>query len=186
MEIWNGGRDGKTGGIDRASKTGYYLKKFLVDNLDLSQNQTARHAWIYFRYAEVLLNYAEAVNEAYNFDVVPPGYPMTARAAVDMVRSRVSMPAIEATNREELREKIKHERRIELAFEGHRFWDIRRWDLKEVMSSPVNAMRIDFSSETPYSIEFLENRPYQDYMIYGPVPYEETLKYDIVQNLGWQ
>jgi hypothetical protein len=46
-------------------------------------------------------------------------------------------------------------------------------------------MRIDFSNIPSHVVEFLEARGYQDYMIYGPVPYEETLKYNIVQNAGW-
>jgi len=190
MEIWNGGRDGKTGGIDKASKTGYYLKKFLVDNLDLSQNQTARHAWIYFRYTEILLNYAEAVNEAYDFDAVPAGYAMTARAAIDMVRNRVSMPAVTATNRKELREQIKHERKIELAFEGHRFWDARRW-LEGETNLGADLMGIDIErindSVFTYTEIKVEDRVFSSKMYLYPIPQKEIIKYkgSMDQNPEW-
>ena len=62
---------------------GYYLRKFLTDELNLTQGQTAQHNWVMFRYAEVLLNYAEAVNEAYGPSVVPAGFVMSAKAAPD-------------------------------------------------------------------------------------------------------
>ncbi|MFC2115857.1 RagB/SusD family nutrient uptake outer membrane protein [Bacteroidota bacterium] len=190
IEIWSGGRDGKTGGIDRATKTGYYLKKFLVDNLELSKDQTARHAWIYFRYAEILLNYAEAVNEAYDFDVVPPGYPMSARAAIDLIRKRASMPPVVATNREELRDRIKHERRIELAFEGHRFWDARRWmEGEAILGSDLMGVDIERVNDSvfTYTEVLVENRVFKSHMNLYPISEQELIKYQgsMTQNPGW-
>ena len=81
---WNGRTiDQSAGAMDdmaqpNASRTGYYLKKFLTDNLNLTQGATAQHNWVVFRYAEILLNYAEAMNEAYGPDD-NNGYTLTAR-----------------------------------------------------------------------------------------------------------
>ena len=134
-----------------ASKTGYYLKKFLTDELNLTQDQKAQHNWVAYRWAEVLLNYAEAMNEAFGPGAAPTGYPMTARQALQMVRNRasVSLPAVTAGTVESFREIVKHERRIELAFEDHRYWDLLRWkDAMTVLNEPVQGVRITRTGST--------------------------------------
>nr|WP_294897949.1 RagB/SusD family nutrient uptake outer membrane protein [uncultured Pedobacter sp.] len=127
------------------SKTGYYLKKFLNDNLNLVQNATVQHNWVVFRYAEVLLNYAEAMNEAYGPDN-NNGYGKTARQAINEVRARSSMPAVNiatTTSKDGFRTAVKHERRIELAFEGHRYWDLLRWkDAETVLNQPIVGLKV--------------------------------------------
>ncbi|MBK0384137.1 RagB/SusD family nutrient uptake outer membrane protein [Pedobacter sp. SD-b] len=127
------------------SKTGYYLKKFLNDNLNLVQNATVQHNWVVFRYAEVLLNYAEAMNEAYGADN-NNGYTKTARQAINEVRARSNMPAINiaaTTSKDGFRVAVKHERRIELAFEGHRYWDLLRWkDAETVLNQPIIGVKV--------------------------------------------
>lgn len=126
------------------TRTGYYLKKFLTDNLNLTQGQNAQHNWVAYRYAEVLLNYAEAVNEAYGPKTTPEGFPMTAYEALMMVRDRasVSLPKPAATSIEAFRKAVKHERRVELAFEDHRYWDLLRWkDAMEVLNQPILGVK---------------------------------------------
>ncbi len=138
-----------------ASLTGYYLKKFLTDNLNLTQGQTAQHNWVEFRYAEILLNYAEAVNEAFGPQTVPSGYPMSAKAALQMVRDRasLSLPALNSTNPDSFRAAVKHERRIELAFEDHRYWDLLRWkDAMTVLNQPVQGVKVTKDGDA-YSYE---------------------------------
>lgn len=128
-----------------ASLTGYYLKKFLTDELNLIQGQTAQHNWVVFRYAEMLLNYAEAVNEAYGPTAVPAGFPMSAQAALQQVRDRasVSLPEVAASDIESFRKAVKHERQVELAFEDHRYWDLLRWkDAMDVLNSPVKGVKV--------------------------------------------
>jgi hypothetical protein len=142
--------DQSPGGTDdmsraNSSKTGYYLKKFLTDNLNLVQGATAQHNWILFRYAEILLNYAEAMNEAYGPDVLPSGYTLTARQALKMVRDRAStmLPLVTATSVPDFRNAIKRERRIELAFEDFRYWDLLRWnDAQTVLNQPLRGVRV--------------------------------------------
>jgi hypothetical protein len=88
---------------------------------------------------------------------------------------------------EDMRELIRNERRIELCFEGFRFWDIRRWNDQATLTTPVKGVYItlDVDSTYVYSYSNIEERVYTPDMIYGPVPYEEALKYDIEQNKGW-
>jgi hypothetical protein len=141
-----------------ASRTGYYLKKFLTDNLNLVQGQAAQHNWVAYRWAEVLLNYAEAMNEAYGPDAVPAGYVMSARQALQMVRDRASskLPQVIAADQESFREAVKHERRIELAFEDHRYWDLLRWkDAMDVLNKPVLGVAVT-KTETGWSYQVQE------------------------------
>ena len=133
-----------------ASKTGYYLKKFLTDELNLTQDQKAQHNWVAYRWGEVLLNYAEAMNEAFGPGAAPTGYPMTAKQALQKVRDRASasLPAVTAGTVESFREVVKHERRIELAFEDHRYWDLLRWkDAMTVLNEPVQGVKITRTGE---------------------------------------
>ena len=161
---WNGRViDQSAGATDdmanaNASKTGYYLKKFLTDNLNLVQGQVAQHNWVAYRWAEVLLNYAEAMNEAYGPDEIPEGYTMSARQALQQVRDRASskLPKVIATDKDSFREVVKHERRIELAFEDHRYWDLLRWkDAMVVLNNPVLGVAVT-KTETGWEYEVQE------------------------------
>ena len=134
-----------------ASRTGYYLKKFLTDGLNLTQGQTAQHNWIAYRFAEILLNYAEAVNEAWGPSVVPAGYPGSAAQALQYVRNRasLSLPAVDAGTVDSFRNAVKHERQVELAFEDHRYWDLLRWkDAMTVLNQPVKGVKVSRSGST--------------------------------------
>lgn len=138
------------------SPTGYYLRKFLVDGLNLTNNQTRLLSWISYRYAEVLLNFAEAMNEAYGSDDAH-GYGMTAREAINAVRDRVDMPEVTAGDQTSMRAAIKHERRIELAFEDHRYWDLRRWDdAKTELNQPIHGVRVVALGENEFTYTTFE------------------------------
>jgi hypothetical protein len=76
---------------------------------------------------------------------------------------------------------IKNERRIELCFEGFRFWDIRRWNDVATMQTAVRGI-----NPVTYATFEVEKRTYEPYMIYPPIPYGETLIYNIIQNKGWE
>lgn len=189
MQCYDGGADGS--GVMQATTTGYYLKKFLTDGLDLEKKQTSVHSWILFRYAEILLNYAEAMNEAYGPDTDPFGDGKTARWAVNEVRGRVGMPPVTASDETEMRNRIKHERRIELAFEDHRFWDVRRWgkaDAESALGVPVKGVSIT-KTETgfTYATKIVGTRTFQEKMMLYPIPQSEILRSagKIEQNPGW-
>lgn len=156
-----------------ASPTGYYLKKFLTDELNLIQGQTAQHNWVTFRYAEILLNYAEAMNEAFGPKNVPSGYVMSAKDALQKVRDRasVSLPAINASSIETFRNAVKHERQIELAFEDHRYWDLLRWkDAMTVLNQPVKGVKVSKSGDAyTYSVVDVATRVFYEKNYYLPL-----------------
>lgn len=148
---WNGRIIDQTpGGIDdmsklNTSKTGYYLKKFLKDDLNLVQDATVEHVWVVYRYGEILLNFAEAMNNLYGPDAIPEGFSMSARDALMEVRdaASTSLPAVDATDAVEFDKAVKHERRIELAFEDHRYWDLLRWEEAEsVLNQPIKGIEV--------------------------------------------
>ena len=161
---WNGRViDQSAGATDdmanaNASRTGYYLKKFLTDNLNLVQGQAAQHNWVAYRWGEVLLNYAEAMNEAYGPDAVPAGFTISARQALQQVRDRAStkLAKVVASDKESFREAVKRERRVELAFEDHRYWDLLRWkDAMDVLNKPVLGVAVT-KTETGWSYQVQE------------------------------
>lgn len=190
VEPWVGGLDGL--GKLRATTTGYYLRKFVDESLNLEQNTSSVHVWILFRYAEVLLNYAEAMNEAYGPEVTQ-GYSMTAKMAVDLVRQRpgVAMPVLPpGLSQEEMRERIRNERRVELAFEEHRFFDVRRWKIASITENmPIMAMRIEKKSDGTfdYKVVKAEDRIFYNKMYLYPIPEVEVLKSKgaLQQNPEW-
>lgn len=172
MEIFTGGRDGS--GVYNATRTGYYIKKFIDPDLDLLQGRTSYHVWPIFRISDLYLNYAEMMNEAYG-PASSGSTGMSALAALNAVRRRpgVSMPAVPSTvSQEELREKIRHERQVELAFEGHRFFDVRRWmTAEETLGADLRGVRImqngyDYIYE-PYTVE---TRKFEKKMYFYPIP----------------
>ncbi|WEK33575.1 MAG: RagB/SusD family nutrient uptake outer membrane protein [Candidatus Pseudobacter hemicellulosilyticus] len=178
--------------VTMASRTGYYLKKFLNDGMNLQQGATKVHHWSVFRYAEILLEYAEAMNEAYGPDDAH-GYSMTARQALNAVRSRtgVAMPAVTVTDKTGFRNAVKRERQVELAFENYRYWDLLRWkDAENVLDQPVHGLTItkDGSGQYVYTEKVVENRVFDASKMYRyPFPQAEVIKSNGVleQNPNW-
>ncbi|MBO5194353.1 MAG: RagB/SusD family nutrient uptake outer membrane protein, partial [Bacteroidales bacterium] len=200
--VYNGARwNGRTIDISKdgtdsymasgASRTGYYLKKYLTDELNIANDQKAAHQWIIFRYAEILMNYAEAANEAWGPDDgghVTTG--LTARAALNRIRSRAGLGEVDltkyagASDKEKMRNAIKAERRVEFAFEGHRYWDLMRWKDGSVLKEPIAGVRYDGTS---YQTIVVEKRVFEDHMHRYPIPFTEISKSNgiIEQNIGW-
>ena len=160
-----------------ASPTGYYLRKFLTDELNLVQGQTAQHNWVAFRYAEILLNYAEAMNEAFGPNNRPDGFAMSAVEALQQVRDRasVSLPAVNSSTIETFRNAVKHERQIELAFEDHRYWDLLRWkDAMRVLNQPVSGVKVSRSAQGyAYSVVEVAPRVFYERNYYLPLLHSE-------------
>jgi len=177
--------------VGTSTRTGYYLRKLLRQDVNLNPTSAnnQRHYKPHIRYTEIFLNYAEAANEAWG----PTGMGENSYSAYDVIKAIRRRAGIGLTNgdaylemakgsQEAMRALIRNERRLELCFEGFRFWDLRRWkaDLKEP------AKGISIAGGVP-SVINVEDRVYQNYMIYGPIPYAEKLKYNaLVQNAGWQ
>lgn len=183
IESWQGGLDGKP--IANATKTGYYLKKYLNADINLITNTTSVHSWIFFRLAEIYLNYAEALNEC------QPGHE-DIELYVNKVRQRsgVSMPALTTgLTQSEMRDKIRHERRIEFAFEDHRLWDLRRWMLASThLATPLKGMHITKNTDGTFNYEVIdvENRVFQSKMYLYPIPQNEILiAGGLIQNPSW-
>jgi len=166
LDISTGGANGK--GIANATTTGYYIKKFIDETLDLTLNRTSVHSWVIFRISEIYLNYAEALNE---YD---PGNPDIS-LYVNKTRQRtgVTMPVIPSTlSQSEMRERIRHERRIELAFEDHRLWDVRRWmTAPTVLNTPLYGVKIT-ATDLGYNYEKIEveKRVFEPKMYFYPIP----------------
>jgi len=201
--VYNGSRigimsriyTGVGGGVDRldsisglSTRTGYYLKKLLHPNVRISDDGTAtgkKHIKVYFRYTELFLILAEAANEIGGPDYKVEG--MSARDILGAIRERAGITQPDAyllsiTSKEDMRELIRNERRIELSFEGHRFYDMRRWGL------PLNETATGyFHNGAEYvSVPNVEARNYPSYATYLPIPYNEIVKYsELVQNIGW-
>jgi len=194
LQTWYGGLNAPP--VPNATKTGYYIKKYMVESINLDPAQTlgtARHVWVNFRYSEVLLNYAEAMNEAYGPDAPGPAplNNLTARAAVNIVRARtgVAMPAFPlGMAQSAFRDKLRNERRVELAFEDHRFWDIRRWKIgpSTTTISGMNLTKDPVTSVITYTPKTVEIRQWYDKMYLYPIPQTELfINKNLVQNPGW-
>lgn len=112
--------------------TGYGLKKFLSPGLmPYGYSTQSQQDWVMLRYAEVLLSYAEAQNE-----IVGPDQSVI--DAVDAIRERADLQGLaDGLNKEEMRAQIRHERRIEFAFEGMRYYDLKRWRIAEEVLNNV-------------------------------------------------
>ena len=173
-----------------STRTGYYLRKHLREDVYLSSTtQNGQpHYSPRIRYTEIFLNYAEAANEAWG----PTGsgeYDFSAYDVIKAIRQRAGVGAdngdayLESIKNDQakMRELIRNERRLELCFEGFRFWDMRRWKL----NLNETAKGIQITGNT-YKVIDVENRKYEPYMTYGPIPYSEILKYNALeQNQGW-
>lgn len=186
---------GFLGGIDRldsipefSTTTGYYLKKLLRPDVRINNDGTTvdqRHYNVYFRYTELFLILAEAANEVGGPDQQING--ISAREVITAIRQRAGITQPDnylasITTKEDMRNLIRNERRLELSFEGHRFWDLRRWGV-----TLNEAAKGYFFDGTNYlELPSVEIRNYQSFATYMPIPNAETLKFsELEQNEGW-
>ncbi|MVZ61026.1 RagB/SusD family nutrient uptake outer membrane protein [Sphingobacterium humi] len=183
-----GGKDSNEGSISpwNASETGYYSRKFVNERINKpSSTNMSQTPWTFFRYAEILLNYAEA-----NYFL---GNEALAREYVNLVRNRpsVKMPPIPATvTGPALFDRIVNERRVELVFELHRWYDIRRWKIApQVMNGDI--LRMDIRKNTTTGVKQYKKMVWKkavftdkDYLL--PIPQDEMDKNELfVQNPGY-
>ncbi|GAA4441366.1 RagB/SusD family nutrient uptake outer membrane protein [Ravibacter arvi] len=143
VETFVGGREEISSSNPKNTRTGYYLRKF--NNWQSGQNNEGDGAIRLFRLAELYLNFAETAYQSAGPDIAvsATGFSMTARQAVNAVRARAKMPALPAgLSKEAFEKRYRNERRIELAFETHRYFDVRRWKILNQTDEFVTGMRI--------------------------------------------
>ena len=179
-----------TGGFNAAPKygatpTGYYLKKYVDGScVTTADNQTTRrHTWIIFRLAEIYLDYAEAVFNATG-SANDDTYGMTANDAVNVLRDRpdIQMPEFTEDGAEWV-ERYERERLVELAFENHRFWDVRRWKKADEYFKTIQVASI--SSDLKLTRKAV-TRKWDDKYYFYPIPQTEIKKNpNLTQNEGW-
>lgn len=174
--------------LQNSTRTGYYLKKLLREDVNVNPVSTSdqKHFNTHIRYTELFLNYAEAANEAWGPDGTG-AQSYSARNVIAAIRDRAGIDQPDAylqsvSGKEAMRELIHNERRLELCFEGFRFWDLRRWNAD--LSEPLRGVRI---ANGTYEYFTVEERAYNNsYMHYGPIPNREVFKFNLIQNKGWQ
>lgn len=143
VETFVGGAEEISETNRKHTRTGYYLRKF--NNYKSGLNNNADGAIRLFRLAELYLNFAESAYQSVGPDapVTEGSFSMSAREAVSAVRERAGMPPFPSgMSTEAFEEKYRNERRIELAFEEHRFFDVRRWKILDITDKSVRGMRI--------------------------------------------
>lgn len=165
------------------TRTGYYLRKFIDPRLQSGQPEDTR--WKKYRLAELYLNLAEAENEA-------NGPTTIAQNAVNKVRFRANMPNFPTTlSQQEFQNRIRKERRVELAFEEHRFWDVRRWKILDKTDKLVTGMEITKQPNNSFTYaRFVTERrnAWSDKFLIMPIPIKETAiipDFNLNQNPGW-
>ena len=190
VETFDGGLD-RPGGTRTQTRTGYYLRKFMGKFESSGSYSNQNHHVILFRYAEILLNYAEALNE-----VSGPVKDVT--DAVILIRKRAGITAgtnnrygiSETISKDQMRDLIRNERRIEMAFEEQRFWDIRRWKIAEtVLNQPVRGVSITKNANGTFSYLYKDIASSvfdarKNYLF--PIPYSEIqTNANMTQNPGY-
>lgn len=188
-----------------STRTGYYLKKLLRDDVNPLGSNTIEQQHIYprIRYTELFLAYAEAANDAWGPKADPKGIGFTAYDVIKAIRTRAGLGTDEyglplpdgdayleecASDQAKMTTLIRNERRIELCFENKRFWDLRRWQMP--LNETVKGMQVDRNDEgeLSYTVIDVEERKYDSsYQWYGPIPKGEVLKWsNLKQNKGWR
>jgi len=184
----------------RSTTTGYYLRKLLRSDINLEPSSTTskKHLPARIRYTEIFLDYAEAANEAEGPKANVGGADFSAYDVIKAIRHRAGIGGADdpnydpyldecAESKEKMRELIRNERRLELCFENHRFWDLRRWNASLTEPAYGISIKTDATGGVTYTKFEAEKRSYQDYMNYGPIPYTEVQKYsNLQQNEGWK
>ena len=188
LEFWYSGTDGKSkGGAELYTVTGYLLKKFMdEDGVNIVQGKFTLKTWNYFRLGEQYLNYAEALNEAQG--------PVTdVYKYINAIRERSGMPNLPTgLSSDQMRDRIHHERQIELSFETHRYFDTRRWKIAEQTNNvKLYGMNINVGTslqdDSFYQRTYIKTRIFDKNKHYlFPLTQNELNKTPgLVQNPGW-
>ena len=190
LETYQGGANAEP--LSGGTPTGYYLKKYCQTSINTTTAKptTDNHTWIIYRLGEFYLNYAEALFKYLGTAYATNNeFPIPANEMVSKTRRRtkVNMPKFPAGLDNKLWwEKYQNERMVELAFEGHRFWDVRRWKEGDKHFSSIDAMKIYKSGDSYSYRRVTVNRQWDDKMYFFPIPQSEKAKNpNLTQNPGW-
>jgi hypothetical protein len=191
IETFSGGSD--EGPITLGgTPTGYYLRKYIQPTTHFEPGNIVsnKHLWIIYRYAETLLTYAESMVEAFDNPAYSDAtYTHSALWALNQVRENAGMPPVTATNKDEFIAKLRNEWRVEFAFEDHRFWDIRRWEIGAQTQTRLYGVSIEKTEldTKQYHRILYEARQWNDRMYRYPIPQSELFKNTGLapQNTGW-
>ena len=177
-----------------ATPTSYYLKKYVTESVQIAGNgaNTCKHVWVTFRLGEFYLNYAEALfNLAGDGYTAPSGFgTATAANYINQIRKRAGLPNLPTDlSASEFKQKYENERFVELAFEGHRFFDVRRWKEGSKYFTNIRGLRLTKNADGTFNeqVVTVQNRQWDDKMNLFPIPQSEILKSGnvLTQNPGW-
>ncbi|MCT4587126.1 MAG: RagB/SusD family nutrient uptake outer membrane protein [Carboxylicivirga sp.] len=190
MNIYKGGKDGAP--IKGATPTGYYLKKFAMNNTNLNSANETKHKmiWILFRLGEMYLNYAEAASQINGVNGTDAELTLSAIDAINKVRDRkgLSIDMIsESIDIDVFMAKCRKERMVELAFEDHRFWDVRRWMIAP-STNIIKTMKIEKKADDTFTYDVeVDNktRKWNDKYYFYPINQKEISINKNLTNNGW-
>lgn len=188
LETFQGGINGEP--LTGATPTGYYLKKLCNGAISLASNsklKESRHTWLTFRMGEAYLNYAEAVFKYLgSADATSVEFPLSAREAANKTRQRAGMPDLATTG--DFWTRLCNERFVELAFEGHRFWDVRRWKEADKYFKTITEMKLTKNDDGSITYNRQNvSRQWNEKMYLFPIPQTERMKNpNLTQNPGWE
>ena len=191
IETFVGGKDYSATRNDLGSPTGYYLRRYIQESTSFTPENTVtnKHQWIVYRYAEALLTYAEALNEYLGSPTTTGGeFSISALEALNMVRANAGMPDVTATSQSDFREAVRREWRVEFAFEDHRFWDVRRWNIGQATQGQIDGVEITRSGANyDYKRMTVETRTWTARQNLFPIPQSELFCNPNLnpQNTGW-
>lgn len=189
LETFEGGANSSS--VTYGTPTGYYLKKYINQGTIIAKtgSNSFAHAWVIFRLAEFYLDYAEAaLNYTGSGYVAPEGLPMTAAQALNVVRTRAKQPDIaKGLSFDAFKKKYENERFVELAFEGHRFFDLRRWKEAPEYLKTIRGMKITRQDDgtMKYEEQTIDTRTWNDKWYLFPLPQKDVLNCNYKQNDGW-
>ncbi|MBO4465449.1 MAG: RagB/SusD family nutrient uptake outer membrane protein [Bacteroidales bacterium] len=190
IETFVGGQDYSATRSGLCTVTGYYLKKFVdpATSFVRESEYECKHQRVVFRYAEILLSYAEAANECLGPDATDADLTMSARTALNKVRANATMPNVTVAGIDDFRKAVQREWRVEFAFEDHRFWDVRRWKIGQATQTQINGVNIvKDGANLQYSLKNVETRTWAEKMYLYPIPQSELFCNPNLkpQNAGW-
>lgn len=186
IETYEGGFNGAP--KYNATTTGYYLRKYVDGNCVTTYNNpsTQRHTWIVFRLAEMYLDYAEAMYNYYGDADAKGDLGMSANEAINVLRNRSDIQMPEFTGSAGFMERYRRERMVELAFEDHRFWDVRRWKIGNSAFASVQGADLKLVNGDVMLSRKTIARGWDDKYYLFPIPQSEIQKNPkLTQNPGW-